>query len=276
MSWQAHLTLNYRRDGERTVVRDQHVGPLRILQSLYPEGAGICHNVVVHPPAGLAGGDELHLQAHLSDASHALLTTPGATRFYRSLGKTALQSVITRVDAGARLEWLPMETLVHPRALAESRLRFELANDAEMIGWDVMALGLPASGEAFDEGRFTQEIELPGVWLERGTVDGRDERLLNSPLGWAGHSVLATMWFASGHAIDRPRSEALLDLARELCTNDSLKATSGVTSPHPQVVVLRALAHRVEPAMKLLQSVWSAWRLQAWGLKGNVPRVWRT
>ncbi|HZE92817.1 MAG TPA: urease accessory protein UreD [Rhizobacter sp.] len=276
MGWQGHLTLNYRRDGERTIVHDLHSGPLRILQSLYPESAGICHSVLVHPPGGIVGGDVLQIEAQLAEGSHALITTPGATRFYRSSGEPALQSLTARVADGARLEWLPLETICHRRTLAENRMRFELAPAAEMIGWDVLALGLPASGEAFDEGRYTQQIELPGVWLERGTVDGNDLRLRQSPIGLGGHTVLGTMWFAGGTALANPRREALLDAARELIAAHPLAPTAGCTSPHAEAVVLRLLAHRVEPAMELLGTVWARWRALGWGLPATPPRVWRT
>lgn len=89
MSWHASLQLDYRRDGMRSVVHDRHDGPLRILQSLYPEGASICHNVLVHPPGGLVGGDTLAIALSVGPAAHGLLTTPGATRFYRSSGALA-------------------------------------------------------------------------------------------------------------------------------------------------------------------------------------------
>src|SRR5690606_552117 len=137
---------------------------------------------------------------------------------------------------------------------------------AEMIGWDVLALGLPASGEAFDRGRYVQQIELPGVWLERGTIDGGDTLLLDSPLGLAGRRVMATAWFAAGSPIAGERREALLDAARAIAAPNPLAATCGTTSPHEQVVVLRALADRVEPAMQLLTAVWAAWRPLAWAL----------
>jgi len=276
MAWHGHLSLTYRHDAGRCVVHDRHSGPLRVLQSLYPEGEAICHNVLVHPPGGIVGGDVLEIEAELGAGAHALITTPGATRFYRSLGEPALQSLTARVADGARLEWLPLETLCYRRTLAENRMRFELAPRAEMIGWDVLALGLPASGEPFDVGRYTQQIELPGVWLERGAVDGSDRLLLESPLGFAGHPVLATMWFASGSAMAGTRREALLAAAREAFEGHALQDTAGATSPHDEVVVVRALAHRLEPAMELLTSVWKRWRALAWSLPAQVPRVWRT
>jgi urease accessory protein len=276
MSWHAHLSLNYRRDAERTLVHDRHTGPLRVLASLYPEGPAICHNVLVHPPGGIVGGDVLELELTLGEQSHALLTTPGATRFYRSAGTPASQSVLARVADRARLEWLPLQTTCHRGALARSSLRFELAPGAEMMGWDMLALGLPASGEAFDQGRFTQQIELPGVWLERGVIDGQDTRLLDSPLGWAGHRVMGTLWLAAGAPLAAARRDALLDAARNITTGHALRATAGSTSPHDELVLLRVLAPRVEAVMDLLSSVWARWRELAWGVPACMPRVWRT
>ncbi len=276
MAWHGQLDLTFRRDGERSVVLHRHSGPLRLLKSLHPEGPGVCHGVLVHPPGGIAGGDELVIDLAVEEQAHGLVTTPGATRFYRSAGESALQSVRARIEPNARLEWLPLETICHAGALAENRMRFELAPGAEMIGWDLLALGLPASDAPFDRGHITQHIELPGVWLERGTVDGAAPQLLDSPLGWAGHPVMATMWFAGGAPIGGKRTESLLDATRAVCAGNALAATSGCTAPHERVIVLRVLAPNVEPAWTLLTAVREQWREQAWGLAAGSPRVWRT
>ncbi len=276
MSWHGRLTLHYRRDGDRTIAHDRHEGPLRVLQRLYPEGPGVCHHVLVHPPGGIVGGDELDIDAALDAGTHALITTPGATRFYRSSGAHAAQRAVLHVANGARLEWLPLETIAYSGCLAENRVQLDLAPGAEAIGWDVLALGLPAAGEAFAAGAFTQHLELPGRWLERGRIAASDARLLDSPLGLAGQRVMATAWFASGTALNDAQHEGLLGAARECATASLLAPRCGVTSPHASIVVLRALAARVEPAMTLLQQVRAAWRRQAWGLAPNTPRIWQT
>ena len=280
MSWLGHLNLEYRRDGDRTIAHDRHHGPLRVLQRLYPEGPGICHHVLVHPPGGIVGGDVLNMDAHLTAGSHALITTPGATRFYRSAGPLAEQRLCARLEDGARLEWLPLETIAYRGCRAENRMRFELSPQAEMMGWDVLALGLPAAREAFDNpdnatSSFTQQIELPGVWLERGTVHANDSLLLDSPLGWAGKRVMATMWFAQGTPIERSRAQLLVDEARACIDSHQLKALAGCTQAHDEVLVLRVLADRVEPAMELLTRVWACWRQTAWQIPGATPRIWR-
>lgn len=276
MGWHGQLDLHYTRNGERTIALDRHDGPLRVLQRLYPEGPGICHHVLVHPPGGVVGGDTLQLDARLDPGTHALITTPGATRFYRSAGEPALQGTRAQLAAGARLEWLPLEAIAYSGCDAENRLRFDLAPGAEMMGWDVLALGLPAANQAFVLGRFRQHLELPGVWLERGQIAAGDSLLLDSPVGLAGHRVLGTLWFAAGSALAPARRDALLDSAREVAAAGPLARQAGVTAPQPPLVVLRVLADRVEPLMQLLIAVWARWRAEAWALPADMPRIWRT
>jgi urease accessory protein len=278
-TWHAKLDVTVRRDAsQRCLVHATHVGPLRVLKTLYPEGAAIAHQVLVHPPGGIVGGDRLDLTLDLQPLAHALITTPGATRFYRSAGAAGVQHVRATLGSGARLEWLPLESIAHSGCIAENHAQFELAADAEMIGWDLVALGLPAASEPFAAGRFAQHLELPGVWLERGVIDSADIRLLQSPLGLAGCSTLLTLWFACGQPMASPRVDALLEAARERLPahdmNDGVVA--GVTALQQRVIVLRALAHRVEPAMALAQVVRAAWRSVAWQLEPTAPRVWRT
>ena len=274
MPWHAHLQLDYRREGARTVVRHAHNGPLRILKSLYPEGDAICHNVLVHPPSGLVGGDTLDIRAQVASGAHALITTPGATRFYRSTGELALQRTHAVLDADARLEWLPLEAIAYSDCQAENRLTLELAPGAEFLGWDATALGLPHADQPFAAGRFVQHIDVPGVWLERGHIAATDDLLLNSPLGLAGQRCMASIFFITGSALERTRRDTALDLARAVIDAHPLAATAGATSPNPQVVVVRALAPMVEPAMALLQQVWAAWRAHFWQLEAQRPRIW--
>ena len=274
MPWHASLQLDYTLEGTRTVARHAHNGPLHILQSLYPEGDAVCHNVLAHPPGGLVGGDTLDITATVGPGAHGLVTTPGATRFYRSTGERALQRTHLTLAEGARLEWLPLEALCYNACNAENHLTLNLAPGAECMGWDVTALGLPHAGQPFDTGRFVQHIEAPGLWLERGVIDAADHRLLESPLGLAGHRCMTSLFFVVGTPLERARRDTALDAARAVMDAHALKASAGATSPNGQVLVVRALAPQVEPAMQLLQQVRAAWRAALWQLCAEPPRIW--
>ena len=244
------------------------------MQSLYPEGDAVCHNVLVHPPSGSVGGDTLDMTVTVGSGAHGLVTTPGATRFYRSDAGLATQQVHARVEDDARLEWLPLEAIAYNQCDGLNRAVFDLAPGAEMMTWDITALGLPAADLPFVQGTFRQHLEIAGIWLERGTINATDTRLMDSPLGLAGQRCMATLVFAAGSPIAAERSERALARARELLEASPLRMTAGATSAHKQIIVLRVLAPVTEHAMHLLRQVWAAWRHEMWDLPGNVPRLW--
>ncbi len=280
MTWHAQLNLIYRHSEGRTLLDFSHDGPLRILQSLYPEGNSICHNVLVHPPGGVAGGDDLDITVQVDSGAHALITTPGATRFYKTSGDSAIQRTRIKLLDGARLEWLPLENIAYSGCSAENRLTLDLAPTAQMIGWDITALGLPAAELPFERGQFTLHTELlhplgnHSPWLERGRIAADDHRLLQSPLGMNGNTCLVTLFFIAGRAIDTGTCELFLSKSREVATSHPLAATTGITRPHVQVIVLRALCHHTEEALSLCKAVRGVWREIAWNLPPTLPRIW--
>ncbi|MEY3445337.1 MAG: hypothetical protein RIR45_92 [Pseudomonadota bacterium] len=276
MAWHASLKLDYAFKNGRTVAHFLHDGPLRVLQSLYPEGDAVCHNVLVHPPGGLVGGDTLDIQVQAQAGTHSLITTPGATRFYRSEGPPSLQRAHLTLEPGTRLEWLPLENIVYSGCLARNQLTLQPAPDAEILGWDVSALGLPHANLPFEQGQFEQHIEVPGVWLERGRIDASDLRLMNSPAGLAGQRCMASIFFVTGSPLDRKRRQLALDCAREAMADHPLASSAGASSPNSRVVVVRVLAPVVEPALALLKEIRTRWRTQLWCMAPSNPRIWST
>jgi urease accessory protein len=273
--WHARLHLPFHRRGDATIGMPTHEGPLRVLKSMVPEGEAVCHQVIVHPPGGIVGGDVLEVDIDVDEGAHAVLTTPGATRFYRSAGSEASQTVQATLRAGARLEWVPLETIVHHGALAANRAVFRLGPGASMIGWDVTCLGLPAAGEAFGAGCLRQHLELEGLWLERARIDAADDRLLRSQVGFAGHPVVGTAWVAwdaTSVAGDRLLEEAWQVLGDGFDHRGPM--TAAVTQLQPGLIVARALAQRVEPVGTAFRTMRKSWRASLWGLAGCEPRVW--
>lgn len=73
---------------------------------------GVCHAIIVHPPAGIAGGDHLTFQIETEGQAHAVITTPGAGKWYRTNGKQAFQHIYLNVKDDSILEWMPQETML--------------------------------------------------------------------------------------------------------------------------------------------------------------------
>ena len=98
--------------------------------------------------------------------------------------------------------------------------------------------------------------------------------MMDGPTGLAGARCMASLFFASGSTLDRKRKARALEIARDLIAGNALASTAGATSPNQQVIVVRALAPLVEPAMALLRSVRNAWRQELWQLPLCNPRIW--
>ncbi len=263
-SWQAELALDFERRAGRTVLaRRRHAGPLQVQKPFYPEGDAVCHAIVLHPPGGIAGGDELQIGAAVEADAHALLTTPGAGKWYRSAGPWARQDLAFRV--GGCLEWLPQETILFDGALAHMTTTINLAPGARYLGWEILCLGRTGSGERYAGGaaRVATEIRRAGklLWCERGRIDGGGA-LLGSTAGFGGHTVCATL-LATG--------EIDADCLAE-CRGDPQVA---LTCP-PGLVVARYLGDSSEQAKRSLTRLWSLLRPALTGRAAIEPRIWRT
>ncbi|MFT7772420.1 urease accessory protein UreD [Roseateles sp.] len=271
--WPARLALAAARDGVATRVQARHDGPLRLLKTLYPEGAGIAHAVLVHPPGGLVGGDRLDITLDVQAGAHLLVTTPAATRFYRSNAGEAAQVVQGTVGEGARLEWLPQETLAYPACIGRNEVRLRLAPGGSLFASEVLGLGLPAAGEPFTRGRLLQHLEIEGQWLDRGWLDAADAALMDGPCGLAGHRVMGTLAYAQATALGN--AESLLADARAALADESAGATC-LASPSGAVLLVRVLGDEVETVTNVLRRVRTSWRERLWALPGSDPRIWAT
>lgn len=271
--WPARLTLDAALDGAATRVHARHDGPLRLLKTLYPEGQGVAHAVLVHPPGGLVGGDRLDIDIAVQPGAHLLVTTPAATRFYRSVAGEAVQAVTARVAAGARLEWLPQETIAYSGCEGRNEVRLHLEAGASLIAGEVLALGLPAAGQAFERGCMLQHLEIPELWLDRGRLDAADKALLDGPCGLDGHCVLGTMAYAQAETLGDV--EALLTDSRALL-DGPLSGVTHLASPRGALLLARVVGDEVEAVTLALRRVRALWRELLWAMPGSDPRIWAT
>lgn len=269
--WSGELDLRYERRGLRTVLAARrHRGPLLVQKALYPESPAVCHGIVLHPPAGIVGGDTLSLQARVCPAAHALLTTPGAGKWYRSDGRIARQQITLGVDAGGVLEWLPQPAIAFDEANGRMRTDIDVAVDATFLGWDMLCLGRTASGERFRAGLLLTRLHVAiggsTAWLERGRIEG-GSRLLSSPVGLGGEPVTGTFLAVS------PRVDAALAGA---CREVAATAGQVGVTRLPGLLVARYLGPSTEAGHDYFARLWAVLRPALTGLAAQPPRIWRT
>lgn len=262
-SWKAQLALGFEARGTRTVLASRrHDGPLVVQKALHPEGEGVCHAIIVHPPGGIAGGDEIALDASVGPGAHALLTTPGAGKWYRTAGPAARQSLA--FDVAGLLEWLPRESIVFDGARAGLHSAVRLSGEGRYIGWEIACLGRGGSGERFTRGelRLGASVTRNGklLWRERGRIEGAGA-LMRSPAGLGGHAVFATL-VATIDAIE----PELLAACREQCAVTRL----------PGLLIARHVGDSSEEAFERFTRIWTLLRPVVAGLAAVPPRIWST
>lgn len=270
--WDAALALEYQwRNGRSVLARRAHHGPLRVQRDLYPEGPGTCHTIVVHPPGGIAGGDHLRIRARLGTSAAALLTTPGAGKWYRANGRAARQVLEFDLATGAALEWLPQETIVFDGADADLRCRVQMGAGSTYLGWDVLCLGRRASAERFTSGCIQVGTEIwqdqRCLWIERGRLLGGDA-MLTSPVGLGGASVCATM-LAAGSQVDAE----VVAACRSVAAGPAARA--GITQL-PNLVIARWLGDSSEDAKRYFLHLWTVLRPALRQCAAVPPRIWAT
>ncbi len=275
MGWRAELHLRCEQRpgpaGPRTVLAQKHqLGPLTLQRAFYPEGAP-CHLYPLHPPGGVVGGDQLDIRLQVGPGAHVLATTPGAAKFYRSLGDAADQRQLLTVDAGGVLEWLPQPAILFPGTRVRAQTDIQLTGDARFLGWEVLALGRPVIGERFTQGTLDAALRLTRdgrpVLTDRLRVAGLAD--LERPGGLRGRPVTGTLLATGATA---PDLDAALAAAADAAAAGTL---IGVTLLG-DVLVARALADATEPLQRVFSALWLALRPRLLGREAVPPRIWAT
>ncbi len=269
--WHARLHLEYGAvDGATRISRREHSGPLTVQKPLYPEGAAVCHSLILHPPSGIVGGDTLEINVGVNRAAHALITMPGATRWYGSAGATATQRMNFALGRDAVLEWLPPETIVYSGAIARMQTMVNIESGARYIGWEILCLGRTASGERFDAGLLRQQTAIHAgdalLWDERARIAG-DAPLMHSAAGLGGAPVSATLL-----AVGAKMPAEVMTRCRALTAEGARVGVSAIDT----LTVARYVGGSTEQARAYFVALWRELRPLLAGRDAVTPRIWNT
>ncbi len=216
--------------------------------------------VLINTAGGLTGGDEVSWQVDAAPGSRLVLTTQACERIYRSLGDDARVTTRIRVGAGARLDWLPQETILFEGARLDRSLEVDLAPDARLLAIEAVLLGREAMGEAARRAvlRDNWRIRRDGRLLHAEATRLEGDDLSRDGLALlAGGNAFATLLYVGGDA------EAMLEHARPLLTGQSGASLVG------ERLVVRALAPSGLALRRIITPIIA--RLSS---AGSLPRLW--
>lgn len=170
------MQLAFEARGDRTVLRERRFTlPLQALEPM-DLGDGGATLLLLNPTGGLLAGDRLHTRIALGPGSAVCLSTPSATRVYRSPGPAAVQHVAIEIGRGASLEWVPDHLIPSPGARLHQSTEIALGDEATLLHLDAWAVGRAARGEAwsFDllDSRLTVRDESGLLLRERSVLSG--------------------------------------------------------------------------------------------------------
>ncbi len=245
----------------------QRQGPLSVQRPFYPEG-DVCHVYVLHPPGGVVGGDEIAQDVRVDTGASALITTPGATKFYRSAGQNALVSNRLRVEGD--LEWLPQESIVFDQARLRQQTVVELGANARFIGWEMICLGRPASDQWFTEGSatFSMQVRRNGTPFLNERLPITPEQALAGPACLRGHFFIATMLVTP---MDHDKKDIVCGYIDQHVGEELLTATT-----LENLLVIRYLGDQPNQCRKHFESLWKILRQHVMGRGSMSPRIWNT
>jgi urease accessory protein len=274
--WLATLTLDFdAKNGRSYLAKKQHNGPLVLQKTLYPEGETVCHGIIIHPPGGVAGGDELILNVTLQANASALLTTPGAGKWYKANGVAASQHLQFELAGKSSLEWLPQENILFNGSIVDFSAEIHLSEEACYAGWEILCFGRQARGESWLTGNLKQKLLIKragkAIWQEGAHLQAND-RFFQSSIGLGGNVVSASFVIAAGAV---PADLFAKCQQFEIDNASDSKAKFGV-SALPEVFSARYIGMSAQSARHYFEGLWHILRPWYVSRPAARPRIWNT
>jgi urease accessory protein len=189
-----------------------------------PEGEGLSA-VFVNTAGGIAGGDRIDIEIAADEGASLTVTTAAAEKVYRAAGKPAELSILLKAAEGARLCWLPQETILFDCARIARRIDVDLAEGASLLLCEIIVFGRAAMGETMRHGEFVDRwrVRYGGrlVFAETIRLEGDIGNKLARPAVAAGGAAIGTALFVPG-------DQGFLERIRQL--QDSFAGEVGVSA----------------------------------------------
>lgn len=262
--WRAHICCSFEAGPNKTFVRREHTGPLSVQRPFYPEGR-TAHVYLLHPPGGVVGGDGLEVDVSVSQQASGLITTPGATKFYRSEGSTA--RVLQRMQIQGDLEWFPQENIFFNGSNVSQNTEIDLNGNGTLAFWEINCFGRLAGDQPFIDGRVVTRLSVRRndhlLFHDRLNIEGG--QCLNRLTGLRGRTV-------SGMLLLNSLPPESVNTAVTLLSDDPSFSCTSIGD----LLIVRYVGDSTEQAKSGFIKVWSYYRMALSRRAACVPRIWAT
>lgn len=262
------ISYEFERVGTRTVLaRSSCSSPWHYFPPSYLDDTGCAYTWLVNPSGGLVGGDQVSVTARLGAGCHVLMTSPSATRVYRSLSEPAVQEVRLSLGPNARLEWMPEATIPFAGSRFIQSIHVDLAHGAALVLWDAIASGRVASGERWGFASFDN-----GIHIHTASGNSVIERMHVTP---ETVGAMAKDWdyvaslFVIGDRIGDGRLDRLKNELGDLLERWPGEVLGGVSEPAAPGLVVKLVARSAPYLSDLLAALSGAVRGQLWDLQAG-------
>lgn len=195
--------------------------------------------VLLNTAGGITGGDRFTWTAEARASTHLTVTTQAAERGYRAASGTGRVTTRLTLGDGARLHWLPQETILFDGASLTRRLEVDMAADATLLAVEPVIFGRQAMGETVRELSFREDwrIRRAGrlVYADALRIAGDATEILSGPATLQGHRAMASLILIG------PEAEAALPRLRALLPGTD-SATGGASLIRDGVLAARLAA----------------------------------
>ena len=221
--------------------------------------------VIVNTGGGMTGGDRFTIEMDVGEGASLIAGTAAAEKIYRSTGPDTEMDVCLKLAAGAKLAWLPQETILFDRARLNRCIDIDLAEGASLILAEAVVFGRAAMGEAMAEGAFTDRwrVRRAGklIYADTARLAGDIAAQMAARAVANGGIAIATVLVAPGSDQELPN---LLEQVRAL--GETFQSEVGISAWNG-IAVARLCAKDGATLRHDLIAVLAA-------LGASVPRLW--
>jgi urease accessory protein len=219
--------------------------------------------VLINTSGGVTDGDQLDVTLHVAEDSELTLSTPSAEKIYRALPNTQAARMVTHatVEAGARLDYLPQETLLFEGCALDRTLQIDLHPNGCFLGVDALILGRIFSGETLTTARLRDTLQIRRghrLVLHDGVrLQGNVSTKLRAAAAAGEARAIATIVFVA------PQAETSIEAVR-----DALHGAEAGASAWDGMLLARLVAEDGQALRRLVVAVLGRLR------EKPLPRLW--